>query len=99
MPKDIHSDLVTIHMDNALSFSGVYEWVKRFREGRDSCGDDPRFGPTITCVNDSNIIHVSQMIEDGPHSTLEAVAMEVGISTGSAQTILTQSLGMKKVSA
>ena len=39
------------------------------------------------------------MIEDGPHSTLEAVAMEVGISTGSAQTILTQSLGMKKISA
>ena len=40
-----------------------------------------------------------EIIEDDPHSTVEAVAIEVGISTESAQTILTQSLGMNKISA
>ena len=79
--------------------SRVYEWAKRFREGRDSCGDDPRCGPPMTSVNDNNIACVAKIIEDDPHSTVEAVATEVGISTGSAQTILTQSLEMKKISA
>ena len=53
----------------------------------------------MTSVNDSNIARIAQIIEDDPHSTVEAVAIEVGISTESAQTILTQSLGMNKISA
>ena len=38
VPKDIHSDPVSIHMDNAHLSSRVYEWVKQFRGGRDSYG-------------------------------------------------------------
>ena len=68
-----------------------------FPEGRDTCGDDPRCGTPMTSVNDSNIARIAQIIEDDPHSTVEAVAIEVGISTESAQTILTQSLGMNKI--
>ena len=69
-----------MYIDNAFSSSQVNEWVKRrFREGHDSCGDD-RCEPPMISFNDSDITHVSQIIEDDPHSTVEAVAMKVGFS-------------------
>jgi hypothetical protein len=43
-PTEIYEMLRTVCGDEALRRSSVFEWFKRFKDGRENLQDDPRSG-------------------------------------------------------
>ncbi|GFV55304.1 RNase H domain-containing protein [Trichonephila clavipes] len=47
--------LVRVYEDQALSMKCVYDWLARFREGRESVSDNPCRGSLAISVRDENV--------------------------------------------
>jgi len=51
--NEIRRILVHVYGDNAMKKTAVYEWVKRFPEGRESVTDEERSGrPTTSRIEE-----------------------------------------------
>ncbi|BFY99223.1 hypothetical protein BsWGS_02263 [Bradybaena similaris] len=78
----------------AMKKSQVFEWHKRFREGRVNVGDDVRSGRPATSINNENIERVRNVARADKRLSVAKIASEVGISVGSCHTILHNELHM-----
>ncbi|XP_060846008.1 protein GVQW3-like [Rhopalosiphum padi] len=85
--------------DIALSRCVTFDWFKRFKEGRISIEDDHRPGRPSTSKTNDIISLVRDKIRSDRRLTVREVANEVGISIGTCHSILSDELGMKRVSA
>jgi hypothetical protein len=56
------------------------EWLKRFKQGNMSVGEDPKPGRTSTATNDDHVERVRAVIRGSRRLTVGEVADEVGIS-------------------
>ena len=59
---EIVKRLKAVFGENTLSTSTIYEWAKRFKEGRISVDDDKRAGAPRTAVTQDNIAAVDLAI-------------------------------------
>ena len=75
----------------------VYEWFKRFREGKDRTEDEPRSGRPSTSKTSEIIEKVRQMLAQDRRLTLRLIAGELGISKDTAHTIVRDDLGKRKI--
>jgi histone-lysine N-methyltransferase SETMAR len=91
--------LRTAFSDDCLSQTVVYQWVKRFREGRESLKDDPRPGRPSTACNEQKVDQVREKIRADRRLTIREIAEKVNISFGSCQAIITEDLAMRSVAA
>jgi histone-lysine N-methyltransferase SETMAR len=82
--------LRTALRDDCLSQAVVYQWVKRFKEGRESLKDDPRPGRPSTARNEQKVAQAREKIRADRRLTIREIAEEVNISFGSCQAILTE---------
>ena len=85
--------------ESAMSKPRVYEWYKRFKEGREDVGDDERPAPATTSTTEENIEKVKKLVLANRRITIREVADDVGISIGSCHAIFTDVLGMRRVAA
>jgi hypothetical protein len=67
----------------AVKETQVYEWRKRFRDGRVSVNDDSRCGPPSTSTNDANMERVRHGVRNDGRKNVQETTAEVGISVGS----------------
>ena len=101
-PKEIHEDFMKILENESSSHSTVKKkWAAELKRGRDSIEDDARSGHSKDSTTDENVEIVHNLVMCGRGRDLRSKAIEVGISFGAVQTILTDTciLGMSKVSA
>jgi transposase len=61
-PTKTYRMLQTVYGDEALSRSSVFEWFKRFKDGREDLQDDQRSGCTSTSQNADIIANVHEMV-------------------------------------
>ncbi|KAL4083381.1 hypothetical protein QTP88_028705 [Uroleucon formosanum] len=85
--------------DLALSRCVTFDWFTRFKEGRISIEDNHRPGRPSTSKTNDTITLVRDKIISDQRLTVREVANEVGISIGTCHSILSDELGMKRVSA
>lgn len=85
--------------EDCMSRSQCHEWFKRFQSGRTSIEENSRSGRPSTSTNDENIDAVRSVIRTNRRLTVREVAQDVGISIGSCHEVLTEKLGMHRVSA
>ncbi|XP_075536154.1 protein GVQW3-like [Dermacentor variabilis] len=85
--------------DDGMSSTHIKELYNRFKEGRTSVESEPRFGRPSTCRNDQVIAEVNAVVMRDRRVTIREIAEEVGISTFSAHSIMTEDLAMKRVTA
>ncbi|PNF26463.1 hypothetical protein B7P43_G15372 [Cryptotermes secundus] len=75
------------------------EWFNRFKHGPMPADSEQRSGRPSTSRNADVIEKVRTLIMEDRRLAFREVADEVGISRGSANTILTEDLGMRRVAA
>ena len=85
--------------DEAMGITQIKEWYKRLKQGETSVESKPWSGRPSTSRNDELIAKFRRIMMEECRITINEIAGEVGISTGSAHTTLTEDLAMRRVSA
>jgi hypothetical protein len=85
--------------DDAMGATQIKEWFNRFKDGRTLVDCDQCSGRPSTSRNANIIENVRSLILEDHHLTVQEIADEVGISTGSAYSIVTEYLHMCRVVA
>ena len=85
--------------EDAMVITQIKEWCNRFRDGRMSVESDARAGRHSTSRNDELINQVRTLVMQELRVTVRELVEEVGISTDSVHSILTDDLAMRRVSA
>ena len=75
--------LTETYGEDCMSRARVFEWHKRFSEGRESVKADDRLGRPRTAVTDDNIEKVRDAIRKDRRLGVRAVAEEVNLDRGS----------------
>ena len=91
--------LRTAFVEQCLSRARIFEWHKRFKEGRDSVDDNPRSGRPTTSKTDDCLARVRELIQANQRLTIRDLSDEVGGSYETCQAMLTQDLKMRRVAA
>ena len=85
--------------DEAMGITQIKKWYNRFKQGETSVESKPRSGRPSTSRNEEFIAKVRRIVMKDHRITINEIAGEVGISTGSAHSILTEDLAMRRVLA
>ncbi|XP_028047733.1 protein GVQW3-like [Monomorium pharaonis] len=85
--------------NSALSKTRAYEWYSAFKKGLKKVEDAPRSGRPSTSTTDDNVEKVKEIVLENRHASLRERAGELNIAYGSAQHIMVDILGMKRVAA
>ncbi|GFG30570.1 hypothetical protein Cfor_10488 [Coptotermes formosanus] len=85
--------------EDALSKSRVFEWHKRFSEGRENVEDDERSGRPVTMKTDENVERVRTLLRTDRRLGLRKIAEKLHMSKETVRQILTSDLYMQKVCA
>ncbi|KAJ4440585.1 hypothetical protein ANN_08730 [Periplaneta americana] len=91
---ETHGMLVQVYGREAVSRKCVYEWFKRFREGKETIEDEPRSGRPSTSRTPEMIEKVRQMLAQDRRLTLRLIAEELDISK---DTIVRDDFGKRKI--
>jgi len=98
-PSEALELLQQVYGDETMSRSRVFEWHKRFREGRQDVEDDPRSGRPSTSRTDANVERVRQAVRGDRRMTVRLIASELDMNRDSVWKIITEDLGMRKICA
>ncbi|GFX71171.1 protein GVQW3 [Trichonephila clavipes] len=85
--------------DEAMSRPRVFEWFRRFKEGRQSVNSDLSSGRPSISRNKDKIAQVKAVVRSDRRLTVRKIAQECHISVGSCDEILRKDLNMRRVSA
>ena len=88
-----------VYGDSSMSRTRVFEWHKRFVEGREDVEDDPKLKRPCTSPTDTNIEKVRQLVCSDRRLTIRVIANELGMDKETVRTISIDTLGMRKVCA
>ena len=77
-----------------MSITQIKEWYNRFKDGRTSVESESHSGRPSTSRNDEVIDQVQTLVMQDRRVTIRELADEVGISIGSAHSILREELTM-----
>ena len=98
MPK-IKEDLQKVYGDSCFTNSCIHKGFHRFSDGRKSVKDDPRSGGKVTVGTDKRIAAIEEYVMKERRITVGQVGENFDIGYGTAQNILTNVLGMRRVCA
>ena len=89
--------LKNVYGDNLMSRSRVFEWHKRFSEGREEVEDDEHPGRPSTSKTNQNIQKSSEIVCKNQRLSVRMIADMVGINRETVRQILHNELNMQKV--
>ncbi|KAK5646283.1 hypothetical protein RI129_004747 [Pyrocoelia pectoralis] len=79
--------------------SGVYEWFKKFKDGREDVQDDSRAGRPSSATADKNVDRVRTLLNSDRRLGVRLIAQELNLSKCFVHTIINDHLNMRKVCA
>ena len=95
-PTEVLQD---VYGDDAMSRAWVFEWHRRFKEGREDVEDDPRSGRSSTSTTEENVEIIRQKVLGDRRLTVRMIANELDMNCERVWTIITKHLGMRKTCA
>ena len=88
----------TLQMVNAaLSQSNVFQWYRRFCDGREDIEEDPRSGRPTESRIDNNVEMISQLLLQNHHVSLRMLADEVNIGKDTVRKTVVEDLRKWKI--
>ena len=98
-PKEIHEDFIKTLGKGSPSYSNVKKWAAEFQKGRNTVEVDGWPGHPKDATADENVKGMHNFVMCDKRRDPQSIAIKMGISFGAVQSILTDILGMSKVSA
>ena len=96
--KTISDRLKNVYGESCLSYASVKRWVVHFRNGNSDICDKPRSGRPASVATPEKKASVDGLIRNDRRISCRIIANSLGISFGTAQTIVAE-LGYSKVCA
>ncbi|XP_012783759.3 protein GVQW3 [Ochotona princeps] len=97
--SETHHLLQQAYGDEVMSRARVFDWHKRFKEGREDVRDDARSGRPVTHRTKENIQKVKDLVCSNRQLTVRMMAEELNLDKETVRLILKENLNMRKVSA
>ena len=94
---EIKEDLQKIYGDSRFTNSCIHKWFHRFIDGSKSVIDDLRSDRKVTVITDKRIAAIEEYVTKNRRITVRQVGESFDIGYGTAQDILTNALGMRRV--
>ena len=91
--------LQTAFEASCINRASVFEWHKRFKEGRESVGDDERCGRSKEVRTPESIGQIKNFIDKDRHVSIETISAQFDVSVGTVNTIILEEPKMLKISA
>ena len=99
LPTKTVSLLPQVYRDAMMSKTRIFEWHKRFSEGRENVEDDPGSGRPTTSTTIENIDRVREKVRIDRRFTVRMIADELSMNSERVWRIITEDVGMRKVCA
>ena len=97
--QEIHERLVKYLGDQAPSKRTVDRWILAFKRGKTDFEDDDKPGRPKSATDEQTVEKIKEFVNTDRRLKVREIAQEMGISTGSVHSVLSDILGMKKLSA
>jgi len=92
--------LLTVAYDECtMKKSNVFEWHRRFKEGREDVLDNPRSGQAKTQRTDADVDRVRTLVCSDQRVGVRVIAEELNMNRETVRQIVKEDLGMRKISA
>ena len=82
-----------------MNRASVFEWHKRFKEGRESVRDDERCGRCKEVRIPELIGQIKNFMDKDRHVSIETISAHFDVSVGTVHTIIRDELKMRKICA
>ncbi|GFY05525.1 protein GVQW3 [Trichonephila clavipes] len=98
-PTECYKLLQEAYGDYSLSRARVFEWCKRFSQGRESTEDDQRPGRPVTVSSPETVTKINQIVRSDHRMSIWMIAEAVNADKETVRKILHEELDMTKVCA
>ena len=89
--------LQTAFRPSCMNRAWVFEWHKRFKEGRESVRDDERYGSSKEVRTPELIGQIKNFMDKDRRVSLETISAQFDINVGTIHTIIREGLEMRKI--
>ena len=89
--------LQTAFRPSCMNRVSVFEWHKRFKEGRESVREDERCGRSKGIRTPELIDQIKNFIDKDRHVSIETISAQFDVSVGTVHTIIREELKMRKI--
>lgn len=91
--------LKSAYKEDALGKTQVYEWFGRFKSGLMSLEDLPKSGRPSTSRTEENVREIEAAVMEDRRRSITEVADLTGVSRSSCHRVISQDLGLRRISA
>ena len=84
---------------SCMNWASVFEWHKRFKEGRESVMDDERCGRSKEVNTPELIGQIKNFMDKDCRVSVETISAQFDVSVGTVHTIIREKLKMRKICA
>ena len=96
---DTYGMLQTAFRQSCINRASVFEWNKRFKEGRESVRDDERCRRRKEVRTPELIGQIKNFMDKNRRVSIEAISAQFDVSVGTVHTSIREELKMRKISA
>ena len=96
---ETHGMLQTAFGGSCMNQASVFEWHKRFKEGRQSVRDDERCGRSKEVSTPELIVQIKNFMDKDCHVSIETISAQFDVSVGTVHAIIHGELKMWKICA
>ena len=96
---EMYEMLQTAFQPSCMNRASVFEWYKRFKEGRKSVRDDERCGRSKEVRTSELIGQIKNFMYKDCHVSIETISAQFHVSVGTVHTIIHEELKMWKICA
>ena len=91
--------LQTAYGPSCMKRSSVFQWHKKFKEGRESVRDDERCGRSREVRTSEIIGQINDFMNRDRRVSIETLSTQFNVSVGAVHTIIREELKMRKICA
>jgi hypothetical protein len=91
--------LTVVYGEYAMKKLSVFEWHRRFKEGREDVLGDPRSGQPKTQRTETNVDRVRNLVRSVRRLDVKVIAEEWNVNRERVRQIVKEDLGKRKFSA